>query len=259
MPLKNIKVSPYLSISAIVLLYVILSGALQSVLFFIENDIVKYGFAFIGILFFTIITYYINNYYFKKINLEPQGLIKINTALLTSILIGISFAVAEVIPYRIYAVIKTGVFEYIFMAFTIENILIALGAGITEEIIARGTLLNFFKQQNKRHLGLVISSLFFGLMHMTNAFVGMEISFVYIGFLVISGFTLGLIYLNFGIVAVITSHTLYNLFVTGFTTSTQYGFYYTLSINCLICIWLFFRDRKKQINHLSISTKADTQ
>lgn len=244
---KRIKISPYLTISAITLLYILLSGLTMFVIIELEDYSFKYVIAFFEILLFTIITYRVNKYYFKKINLTPPSFISLNTTLFISILIGISIAFVEVVPYRIYAIIKTGMFEYIFIAITIENFLKALGAGITEEIIARGTLLNFFKQKNKKYLGLVISSLLFGLMHITNAFVGMEISLIYIVYMIVAGFTLGFIYLNFGIYAVITTHIVGNILISGFTTPTRYGFYYGLAINGLICIWLFFRDRRNQI------------
>jgi hypothetical protein len=120
MTFKNINVSAYLSIFGIVFLYIVLSGGLQSMFFLLENDNVKYGYAVTEVLFFIIVTYYINRYYFKKINLKTPVLIKMNISLLIGILIGISIAFVQIVPYRIYAIIKTGMFEYIFMAITFE-------------------------------------------------------------------------------------------------------------------------------------------
>jgi hypothetical protein len=84
-------------------------------------------------------------------------------------------------------------------------------------------------------------------MHLTNPILGYEITLLYIVSMVISGFCFGLIYLNFGIVAVIATHLFTNLIVTIFIQPTRYGFYYALGINIILCIWLFVRDRRKQI------------
>jgi len=254
MALKNIKISPNVSIFGIVLFYLLLSGVMMLILFKLENYSFKYVIGFLEILLFAIITYFINIYYFKKINLKPPTLIGINTTLFTGLLIGILFALIENFPYRIYALFRTGNFEYLFLAFGAENLIKALGSGMFEEITFRGTLLNFYNQKNKKYLGLVISSLIFGLIHISNAYVGTEVSIIYIIYLIIAGLCFGLIYLNFGIVASITTHVMSNLLISSFIQPTKYGFYYILGIDIVICVWLFFRDKRKNVNK---STKAN--
>jgi membrane protease YdiL (CAAX protease family) len=231
-----------------------LSGMLMFLTFDLEENNIKHSIQIFSIGLYVAVTYYISNYYFKKIYLNPPKLIGINFSLFIAIIIGILFALLIEFPYRIYSTIRTGIFEYLFLAFSIENFIMALGAGIFEEITFRGTLLNFFNQKNKKYLGLTISSLIFGLIHIGNAFVGVEVSFIYVVYIILCGFLFGLIYLNFGLIASITAHVVGNFLIGGFIKQTSYGFYYHLAIIAIISIWLFIRDRRKQSNK---STKAN--
>jgi membrane protease YdiL (CAAX protease family) len=146
-------------------------------------------------------------------------------------------------PRRIIKFFNSNDIEYLIVVFSLEIFTKALYASITEEIVFRGTLLNFYAQKNKKYLGLIISSLIFGLIHISNSMVGQDISFLYILYITISGICFGLTYLNFGIVVSISSHFFGNLMIDGFVKSTN-EFYYVLGIEILLCIWLFFRDRK---------------
>ncbi len=225
-----------------------LSGILMFFTFDLEENSIKLSIQIFSIGLYVVVTYYISNYYFKKINLNPPKLIGINFSLFITILIGILFALLIQFPYRIYATIRTGDFVYLLLAFKIENFIEALGAGIFEEITFRGTLLNFFNQKNKKYLGLIISSLIFGLIHIGNALVGVEVSFIYVVYIILYGFLFGLIYLNFGLIASITAHVVGNFLIGGFIKPNRTGFYYTLAIIIILCVWLFFRDKRKQCN-----------
>jgi hypothetical protein len=222
--------------------------------FDLEENNIKHSIQIISIGLYVAITYYISNYYFNKINLIPPKLIGINFSLFIAILIGIMFALIIEFPYRIYATIRTGDFVYLALAFNIENFIKALGAGIFEEITFRGTLLNFFNQKNKKYLGLIISSLIFGLIHISNAFVGTEVTFIYVIYIIIYGFLFGLIYLNFGLIASITTHVVGNFLIGGFTIPNRNGGYYILATIVILCVWLFLRDKRK-LSHKS--TKAN--
>lgn len=245
MHLKNNKISSHISVYGIMLLYILLAGLAMFMLVKLENYSFKYVIGFFEILLFALITYHINNYYFKKINLKPPELIKLNNSLFVGLLIGVLIALIEIFPYRIYATVKSGYFEYLFLAFGTENFIKAIGSGVFEEITFRGTLLNFYNQKNKKYLGLVISSILFGLIHIANSYIGTEISLIYIIYLIIAGLCFGLIYLNFGIVTSITTHVVFNLLISSFVHPTKYGFYYILGINIVICVWLFLRDKRK--------------
>ncbi|MCA0153681.1 CPBP family intramembrane glutamic endopeptidase [Winogradskyella vincentii] len=254
MPLKKINLSPYLSIFGITVLFLFLSGILMFLTYDLEENNIKHSIQIISLGVYVAITYYVSKFYFKKINLNPPKLIGINFSLFMAILIGIFFALIIQLPYRIYAIIRTGDFVYIFLAFNIENFIKALGAGIFEEITFRGTLLNFFNQKNKKYLGLIISSLIFGLIHIGNSFIGVEISLIYIIYIIFYGFSFGLIYLNFGLIASISAHVVGNFLIGGFIKPNISGFYYNVAIIVILCVWLFFRDKRKQG---SKSTKAN--
>lgn len=248
------KISPYLSIFGITLFFLFLSGILMFITYDLEENSIKHSIQIISIGVYVAVTYYISKYYFKKNNLNPPKIIGLNFSLFIAILIGIMFALIIEYPYRIYATIRTGDFVYLFLAFNIENFIKALGAGVFEEITFRGTLLNFFNQKNKKYLGLIISSLIFGLIHVSNAFVGTEVTFIYVIYLIIHGFLFGLIYLNFGLIASITTHIVGNFLIGGFTIPNRTGFYYILGTIVILCVWLFFRDKRKQSHK---STKAN--
>jgi hypothetical protein len=220
----------------------------------LEENNIKHSIQIISLGVYVAITYYISKFYFNKINLNPPKLIGINFSLFIAILFGILFALIIQFPYRIYATIRTGDLVYLFLAFKIENLIQALGAGIFEEITFRGTLLNFFNQKNKKYLGLIISSLIFGLIHISNNFVGTEVTFIYVISIIIYGFLFGLIYLNFGLIASITAHVVGNFLIGGFTIPNRNGGYYILATIVLLCVWLFLRDKRKQSYK---STKAN--
>lgn len=246
MSLKNSNIPPYLSIYGIVFFYMMLTGFAMFILLKLEEYEYKHIIGFFEIVAFAFISYSINKYYFSRINLESPKSVGINSTLFKSVVIGILFAALLNFPYRIYATVKSGALEYIILAFTPEEFIKSLGAGIFEEITFRGTLLNFYNQKKKKYLGLVISSAIFCLIHAPNSFFGVDITFFYLLDMFIFGLLFGLIYLNYGLVTAITTHFVGNLLIGGFIQATRYGSYYSFGIALIICIWLFIRDRNKQ-------------
>ncbi|NNK83136.1 MAG: hypothetical protein HKO92_08425, partial [Flavobacteriaceae bacterium] len=81
-----------------------------------------------------------------------------------------------------------------------------------------------------------------------------EVTFIYVIYIIIYGFLFGLIYLNFGLIASITAHVVGNFLIGGFTIPNRNGGYYILATIVLLCVWLFFRDKRIKSNK---STKAN--
>jgi len=219
----------------------------------LDNHNLKHFIGLIVVCTFVTLIYFLNKFFFNKYNLEPPKLIQINKHLLKSMAIGLLLALIILFPTRIIQFLQTDNIDYLIVVFTLENFKNALFASITEEIIFRGTLLNFYSQKKKKYLGLIISSLIFGLLHIANVLDGQEVSFIYIFYIVLYGFCFGLTYLNFGIIGSITFHFIGNLLITGFEKSTNdffnsSDFYYKLILTFIVCILLFYRDRKKSLN-----------
>ena len=245
------KVSPYVSIFGLVLVYILLTGVVMFTLSELENSKLQHIVGLIGLSIYVTIIYLSNKYYFKKVNLEPPKLIRANTSSFKSLLIGLLLALVLLFPTRIIEFFKSGNIEYLIIAFTLESFGRALYASVTEEIVFRGTLLNFFTQKNRRYIGLVISTLIFTLLHLGNL-VGHEFPFYYVSFIAAGGLCYGLVYLNFGLIGSISFHFIYNFLVNSFVKTGDDG-YYILGIEIVLCILLFFRDRRIQIK----STKAN--
>ncbi|GAB1308597.1 CPBP family intramembrane metalloprotease SdpA [Urechidicola sp. KH5] len=242
---KKINISPYLSIFGITLLFLVLSGVTMALTLLFENETVRSVIDLFQVILFIFLTYYLSNLYFRKINLIPPEKLILNSPLIIKVLIGFALALIILYPTRISKFLDTDNIEYLFVGFTLKNFAMAFGASVTEEIIFRGTLLNFFNQKNKKYIGLLISSLMFSFIHLSNTIMGQDISSFNIIFFVMMGVCLGLTYLNFGLVSAIALHFLNNFLISGFIHKIGGG-YYVLAIISILSIWLFIRDRRKQ-------------
>jgi len=196
-----------------------------------------------GILFPYAI-YILNNLYFKKIGLTPPPLLKLNSKLLKNIIIGFLLGLLALYLSGLLFYFQTNdITNFLFklsFPLVVFNILTAIG----EELIFRGTILNFFAQKKKRYIGLIISAIIFALIHLLNVLMGQEVSFSQIITLVFAGLFLGLIYLNFGLLSSIATHYIWNLLYAGANFSEEgYTVQFVLFI---LCIGLFYLDRKNQ-------------
>lgn len=245
------KLSPYISIFGLVLVYILLSGAVMFSLSKLENSKLQHIVGLIGLSIYVTIIFLSNKYYFKKVNLKPPKLTRPNRSFLKSLLIGLVLALVMLFPTRIIDFFNADNIEYLMIALTFESFARALYASVTEEIVFRGTLLNFFAQKNRRYLGLVITSLLFTLIHLGNL-AGHEYPFFYVSLITSAGLCYGLVYLNFGLIGTISLHFIYNFLVNSFVNTGDDG-YYILGIKIVLCILLFFRERRIQIK----STKAN--
>ena len=109
------------------------------------------------------------------------------------------------------------------MAFTPRTIIVSIctgiGAGVSEEVLYRGLLCNdmmlaWHDKKNGIYLSAVVSSLFFGAMHMTNAFyTGFTLGLMIQVILAVSmGFLFAAIYLRSGnLWGVILAHTIWDI------------------------------------------------
>ena len=238
------RFSPYLTIFGVLLLYIILSGLLQFLIFPLENNsLIGYGLVVFVCALYASIVYYFNRFYFKKCGLTPPSSIPLNPSFFTNVIIGILIAVATLYPTRIVAYLNSDDLEYLYAIITLKTIVINLFAAVTEEIVFRGTLLNLFVKKNRKYLGLIISSVLFGALHMANVFAGQEIDFLIILNLILFGFLCGLIYLNFGIVGAVVFHFTNNILVRGFVKSAG-GSNYILFLTLAVCIWLLLKEIK---------------
>ncbi len=62
------------------------------------------------------------------------------------------------------------------IGFIFQIIIFTLMVGIGEEILMRGVVLNALKERHGLYVAIIISSLIFGLLHMTNVFAGRSLS-----------------------------------------------------------------------------------
>lgn len=196
-----------------------------------------------GILFPYVI-YILNNLYFKKIGLTPPPLLRLNSKLLKNIIIGFSLGLLALYLSGLLFYFQTNdITNFLFKVsfpLVVFNILTAIG----EEIIFRGTLLNFFVQKRNQYTGLIISSLLFAAIHLLNMLMGQEVSISFLLTLTLAGLFLGLIYLNFGLVSAIATHYIWNLLHAGANFSEQSGYNVQIVLT-LLCIGLFYRNWKK--------------
>ena len=246
-----------MTIYGLIVCYLLISGLGMLVGYKLEEYSFSYFIELIELVAFVGIIYSINNYYFQKINLEPPKFVRLDSTAYRAILIGILLVFIIQFPYRIYAVIKSGQVEYLYLDFNFKIFKRALWAGITEELVFRGTFLNFYKQKNKQYSGLIISSLLFGLLHISNSIVGVDVSVFYIFQITIAGILFGLIYLNFGLITSITAHVVGNMILQAFVHGTRYGIYYYIGIVVTLCIWLLIRERQSQEKQAHENTKAN--
>lgn len=102
-------------------------------------------------------------------------------------------------------------------------------------------------QKNKKYLGLLITGLVFGLLHILNIFVGGHISVIQILSIIFAGFFLGLIYFNFGIITAIIIHYLFNLFESAMIlpNNGSEGFLIQFFCTFILCIVFFIFDRQQ--------------
>ncbi len=115
----------------------------------LDNHNLKHFIGLIVVCTFVTLIYFLNKFFFNKYNLEPPKLIQINKHLFKSMAIGLLLALIILFPTRIIQFLQTDNIDYLIVVFTLENFKNALFASITEEIIFRGTLLNFYSQKKK--------------------------------------------------------------------------------------------------------------
>ena len=207
-----------------------------------------------GILFPYLI-YVLNGFYFKKLGLNVPHMLKFNLKLLKNIIIGVLLGLLALYLSGLLFYIQTkDITNFIFKVsfpLVVFNILTAIG----EEVIFRGTLLNFFAQKKKRYIGLIVSAIIFALIHLLNVLMGQEVSLSHILTLVLAGLFLGLIYLNFGLVSSIATHYIWNLLYAGSNFSEE-GFTVQFVI-FILCIGLFYLDNKKKKSYNEIKPAAN--
>lgn len=238
------KVLQYLGVILVSLLYMtLLIFAQLSFQVTTENENLRLLIAMgMGILYpYTI--YVLNNVYFKKIGLTSPPMLTLNTKLLKNIIIGFLLGLLALYLSGLVFYFQTNDINNLFFKVSFPLMVFNILTAIGEEIIFRGTLLNFFAQKNKRYMGLIISAIIFALIHLLNVLMGQEVSISYILTLILAGIFLGLIYLNFGLVSAIATHYIWNLLHAGanFNEQDNHTVQFVLA---LLCIGLFYRNWK---------------
>lgn len=246
MVLKRLSIPSFVSIFLLVLFYLLLSGVFMFTFMQAGDHDYTYYLGILAVCIYILVVFNINSQYFKSVGLSPPKLISFNGIFFKQFGIGLLLMFIFLYSTRIIKSLETKNIDYVLAVLTLGEFAKALYASVTEEIVFRGTLLRFFNLKNKRYTGLLISSLIFGVLHLSNVIVGLEISFIYVLKITIFGLLFGLIYLNFGLVASISCHFANNLFVGSFVKSTGYG-NYNYALVLALCIFLFIRDRRKQL------------
>lgn len=234
----------YLGIFSLIIFYVFLLALVQLMIqSLVENEGLRPWVALgVGAIYVAVV-YFLNIFFFNKTNLEPPAVISLDVKFLRNLVIGLIVGCLILFPARLVMAFQTGNIEYLSLEFGIEIFVFSLLPAVTEEVIFRGSLLNFFTQKKKRYLGLVISALLFALVHLANAFVGKQMDLSIMFNLILGGFCLGLTYLYFGLVSAIALHFTWNFLSRGFMINYDDWWYVNLMI-ILACIYLFYLDRK---------------
>ena len=242
--IKTNEVFKYIGVIGVSLFYMILLIFAQlSFQTTVENEYAKLMIALGMGIFYPLLIYFLNQIYFKHINLNPPKLLKFNLSLIKNIMIGVLIGLLALYLSGLIFYFQTkdvaNFFFKVIFDLVIFNILTAIG----EEIIFRGTLLNFFVQKHNRYTGLIISSLLFAAIHLLNMLMGQEISLSFLLTLTLAGLFLGLIYLNFGLVSAIAAHYTWNLLHAGANFDEQNDHTVQIVLT-LLCIGLFYRNWK---------------
>jgi len=240
---KSNPLIQYTSVVLVTLFYMVLLILAQlSFQATVESLSLKIVIATLVGLLFPVVIYFLNLKYFRWAGLEPPQKLSINKDFFIKLAIG--FLIALILLYSIGLLfflqtndVKNLLFKVSF-SLVVFNILTAIG----EEVIFRGTFLNFFAQKNKKYLGLLITSSIFSLIHLLNLLLGQEVSMVMILSLFLAGLLLGLIYLRFGIVSAIATHYLWNLLYGGASFSSES--YAGISVLATACLILFLLEKR---------------
>ena len=121
MQLKDLKLSPFLSVFGIIIVFFLLSGLIMSLgLLFPDSNFI-YVIGIIGVGLFVLATFRINTWYFNKINLIPPKIIRLNKTFLIKIGIGFSFALILCYTTRIFWSINTESLKYLVVVFSLES------------------------------------------------------------------------------------------------------------------------------------------
>lgn len=235
----------YLGVFIVLLIYMtLLIFAQLSFQTTVEDENLKLWIALAMGILFPYIIYVLNRIYFKKMGLNPPQLLKINWKLLKNIGIGLLLGLLALYLSGLLFYFQTKDFNNLLFKISFPLVVFNILTAIGEEIIFRGTLLNFFAQKNKRYVGLIISAIVFALIHLLNVLMGQEVSMSHIVTLALAGLFLGLIYLNFGLVSAIATHYIWNLLHAGSNFSEE-G-YTVQSVLFILCLGLFYLDMKNQ-------------
>ncbi|WP_445722823.1 lysostaphin resistance A-like protein [Flavobacterium sp.] len=238
--IKTNEVLKYIGVIGVSLFYMILLIFAQlSFQTTVENENAKLMIALGMGIFFPLFIYFLNHIYFNYVNLEPPKLLKLNQKLIKKIMIGVIIGLLALYISGLIFYFQTKDIANFFFKVSFNLVIFNILTAIGEEIIFRGTLLNFFVQKRNQYIGLVISSLLFASIHLLNMLMGQEIGLSFLLTLTLAGLFLGLIYLNFGLVSAIATHYIWNLLHAGANFNEQSG--YTVQIVLtLLCIGLFY-------------------
>lgn len=243
--IKTNELLKYIGVIGVSLFYMLLLIFAQlSFQTTVENENLKLMIALgMGILF-PLLIYFLNQIYFKYVNLDPPKLLKLNQRFVKNLMIGVLIGLLALYISGLIFYFQTKDITNFFFKVSFNLVIFNIITAIGEEIIFRGTLLNFFVQKRNQYTGLIISSLLFASIHLLNMLMGQEISLSFLLTLTLAGLFLGLIYLNFGLVSAIATHYTWNLLHAGANFSEQNG-YNVQIVLALLCIGLFYRNWKK--------------
>lgn len=235
----------FIGIYVLLLVYIFLLAIAQLIIQILsEKDYIKILLALLFGAIYVTIVHFTNSIYFKKSGLLYPSALSFNPHIFKNILIGGGLGFVFLFLPRFILYLSTEQIHYLNFNLSWGIIVFSLLPAVTEELIFRGTFLNFFSKKDRMYSGLLISTLLFGVVHLSNTLVGKQMDFIIMVNLLLGGLCLGLTYLNFGLPASIALHFVWNVLLRGFSLNIDDDLYVNVLI-AAICIWLFYLNKRK--------------